>query len=241
MPKLETIAQKMTTAFASFVAYLPIVAGIITPMVYMLLAWYISWEVAALIFPFHEIWSGFWFPIYDASIAFSVFMVGAVISVVGLGLFLWALFEMAKRKREGFGLVTTGPYARVRHPQHLGILMFLLPFALTFKYISSYNMGMRPGDILSWSLMAFMLLAVADWEEFKVAREYGMLYDEYRNTTPFIMPIKTGWDFNAPDRFQQGQPLRYVVVFALFWSMISVVLFIFANLPLVFTRGGLLS
>lgn len=237
---LETAVRKTTTAAASFVVYLPIVAGIITPMVYMLPAWYISWEVAALIFPFSEIWSGFWFPIFDVGLAIYVFSVGAAISVVGFGLFLWALLEMAKKKREGNGLVVSGPYAWVRHPQHLGLLLFLLPFALTFKYLSPFIMGIRPGDILSWSLMAFLLLAVADWEEHRITKEYGILYQEYCNETPFILPIRTGWTIQMPELLNKGRPLRYVTAFAVFWVVISLVLYIFVNLPLIFVRGEFL-
>jgi protein-S-isoprenylcysteine O-methyltransferase Ste14 len=236
MNEKKQLATRFMTAVASATIYLPIVAGIITPMVYMLPAWYLSWYTASLIFPFYEIWHGFWMPIEDLTAAYIIWGLEIILFAIGIGLSGYALREMVIRRKEGGGLVTSGPYRWVRHPQHLGILLFLLPFAITFKFRSGFTTGIRPGDILSWTLMAFLLLAVADWEESRLLKEFGEQYSQYSQNTPFIIPLKIPISISLPSCLEKGKPIRYIIAFLIFWAMISVVLFGFSTIDLVFTR-----
>ncbi|MHA2302689.1 MAG: methyltransferase family protein [Candidatus Thorarchaeota archaeon] len=235
MSRWEEIIFKVSTTLASAAVYLPIVAGIITPMIYLFPGWYISWYIAAYIFPFYEIWHGFWFPISDMTVASIIWLIEGGVFVFGIGIFLWSLFEMARQKRTGNILVTTGPYARVRHPQHLGILLFLLPFAFSFSLTARWSTGIRPGDILSWSLMAFLLLAVADYEESRILEAFEE-YEYYKSRIPFILPLSLHADYILPPILHQGKPGRYIFFFLVYWTCISLVLFFFSQLPLVFTR-----
>jgi len=235
MSSWKEIIVRISIALTSAVVYLPIIAGIITPMIYMLPAWYVSWYIAACIFPFNNLWHGFWFPVSDMTVASIIWLVEIGVFVVGMGIFLWGLFEMTCRKRAGNNLVTTGPYAHIRHPQHLGILFFLLPFAFTFSPTAWSSTGIRPGDILSWSLMAFLLLAVADYEECKIARIFEE-YEDYRSKTPFILPFSRHVTYGLPPVLNQGKPARYVFFFFVYWICISLLLFFFSQLPLSFTR-----
>jgi len=231
----KTLSAKISTALALAVIYLPIVAGIITPMVYLLPAWYVSWYVAALIFPFSESWYGFFLPVNDILLVSLIWIFQAIIVSVGTGIFLWGLLQMTREIRNGSTFVDSGPYAYVRHPQHLGILVLLLPFAFAFDLTSGYSTGIRPGDILSWSLMAFLLLAVADFEESRLIKSLNG-YSEYKDRTPFIIPKSPRIKFNVHPLLQQGRPLRYLLFFAVYWALISLVLFGLVQLPLVFTR-----
>ncbi len=229
------ITTKVTTALASIVVYLPVVAGIITPMVYLLPAWYVSWYVAAIVFPFSESWSGFILPINDIMLVPIIWIVGFVILIIGIGIFLWGLFEMTRQIRNGTKLVASGPYAFVRHPQHLGILILLLPFAFAFELRTGFSTGIRPGDILSWSLMGFLLLSVADFEESQLSKHLEG-YAEYKSRTPFIIPLSLSIRFNLPQLLHQGRPVRYLLFFVIYWIIISLLLFGLIQLPMNFTR-----
>ena len=231
----RSLTTKVATALASAVVYLPIVAGIITPMVYLLPAWYVSWYVAALVFPFSESWSGFILPINDPVLVSTIWMVELAIFVIGIAIFVWGLFEMTKQSQNGSELVSSGPYAIVRHPQHLGILMLLLPFAFAFELTSGYSTGIRPGDILSWFLMGFLLLSVADFEESRLSRSLEG-YTEYKSRTPFIIPLSLGFKFDLPQLLHQGRPVRYLLFFGIYWIVISLVLFGLVQFPIIFTR-----
>ena len=231
----RTLMTKVTTALTSAVVYLPIVAGIITPMIYLLPTWYVSWYVASFIFPFSEKWHGFILPVSELTYAWVIWTVEILVFIFGLSLFLWGLFEMTRQFRNGVNLVDSGPYAFVRHPQHLGILIMLLPFALSFELTHWYSIGVRPGDILSWSLVAFLLLAVADFEESRLVKSLDG-YSEYRSRTPFILPLSLHIDYKLPRTLQSGRPVRYLLFFIVYWTCISLILLGLVQLPLVFTR-----
>jgi protein-S-isoprenylcysteine O-methyltransferase Ste14 len=232
----ERLVTHLTTGVASVVIYLPIIAGIITPMVYLLPAWYLSWYAAGMIFPFYEIWHGFWMPVEDFISAYIIWGIEIIVFVIGIGLSGYALREMVIRRKEDVGLVISGPYSWVRHPQHLGILLFLLPFAITFKFRSGFTTGIRPGDILSWTLMAFLLLMVADCEESRLLKEFGEQYTQYCENTPFIIPLKIPINIALPSWLEKGKPVRYIITFLIFWAMISLVLYRFSTVDLAFTR-----
>lgn len=236
MSKKERLITRFMTAVTSAIVYLPIIAGIITPMVYLLPAWYLSWYAAGIIFPFYEIWHGFWMPVEDLGSAYIIWGIEIIVFAIGIGLSGYALREMVIRRKESSGLVTSGPYSWIRHPQHLGILLFLLPFAITFKFRSGFSTGIRPGDILSWTLMGFLLLAVADWEESRLLKKFGEQYIEYSQNTPFIIPVKASINITLPSWLQKGKPVRYIVAFAIFWVVISLVLFGFSMVHLIYTR-----
>lgn len=62
---------------------------------------------------------------------------GAALSVFGIGIAVWARLYLGRNwssrpvAKEGHELVTTGPYAYVRHPIYTGVIMAALGTALT--------------------------------------------------------------------------------------------------------------
>jgi protein-S-isoprenylcysteine O-methyltransferase Ste14 len=214
--------------------YLPVVAGIITPMLWLLPAWYTAWSVIGFIFPFSSIWGGLWLPSPSPLGVLIIWIIEGILFFFGLILFILALFEMIRKISEGVSLVTTGPYRWVRHPQHLGIILFLLPLAL-FN-ISYFWTGIRPGDILSWSLVSFMLIVAADLEERTLVKKIGTEYIDYCNRTPFLLPKVSPFGFlDKYPRFSKGKPLRYVLWFILYWCTFSLILYGFTFVELHWT------
>jgi protein-S-isoprenylcysteine O-methyltransferase Ste14 len=237
MSRLRSVTIRLSTTLTGIAAYLPILAGIITPMVYLLPAWYFSWDYASLLFPFSDTWHGL--VILPTGIAFAV--VESVLSILlictGLAFFLGGLLEMTFRRKESqSGLVDTGPYRIVRHPQHLGIILMLLSVALFRGPLGLPMIGIRPGDVLSCGIMTLLLVAVADYEESRLEELYHDEYDEYVDSVPFLIPGVRFKSFSLPSYVRKGKPIRYILMFALFYVLATGVLFGLSNLHLLFVR-----
>jgi protein-S-isoprenylcysteine O-methyltransferase Ste14 len=89
----------------------------------------------------------------------------------------WSLVPTADK---GTGLVTTGPYRRVRHPIYLGFSMLAMGQALAFA---------------SWPAIAVLLAGIvptfvwrASAEEKVLIATFGERYTRYRKQTKMIIP-----------------------------------------------------
>lgn len=227
---------RIILGLSSVFTYLPVIAGILTPMLWLLPAWYSAWFLIGFIFPFSQIWGGLWLSISDTLLGPIVYIVQGIVFLAGLVLFIRALIELTRGISKGESLVTSGPYRWTRHPQHLGIIMFLLPLALFNISYSAQWTGIRPGDILSWSLVSFILIIVADLEERALAKKFGTEYIDYCKRTPFLLPMISIFGFTDNyDLISRGKPLRYILWFVLYWSIISLILYGFTFVELGWT------
>jgi protein-S-isoprenylcysteine O-methyltransferase Ste14 len=233
---VKTILRGAVQAAATIVVYLPVVAGILTPMVWLLPAWYFTWNYAAYIFPFSNLWHGFILLDLSPSLSALFSAAGDVIFAFGLVVLVYGVAEMARKRRAGVQLVQTGPYAWVRHPQHLGILLLLLPFSLGHAVLGLRTIGIRPGDLLSWALMAFVLLAVADYEESALSRKLSGVYDDYASRVRFIVPLLPRVRVRLPASLGKGRPLRYAAMFGIFYLLVCAMLAILIRMPMIFIR-----
>ncbi len=81
-------------------------------------------------------------------------------------------------------VVTTGIYARVRHPQYLGFLLMRVGFSLLMS--GTYS-------LIATLFIFMMLYAFARKEEVELAREFGGgEYDGYRRSVPMLIPRLRG-------------------------------------------------
>lgn len=233
----KQLAVRFSSTLATIGLYLPVLAGIITPMLWLLPAWYTAWNVVGFIFPFSDIWGGLWLPFSGDSplpsvLLLPIWLIEVTLFLGGLGISVWALRELVVKHVEGCGLVTTGPYRWIRHPQHLGIILFLLPTALFNPTHFPYLSGIRPGDVLSWSLISFLLLIVADWEEIRLKTVYGQEFEAYVSRTAFILP---GLKLPPKLRDVKNKLILYVVLFAVYWVLMTLVLIAFTLVQLEWT------
>ncbi len=108
-----------------------------------------------------------------------LFDVGWVLIVVGFVVFIssYAYFYSIRKR---VGLVTTGPYAVVRHPQYLGIFMGLTGFSL---------LGARPIAVVAWVTAVCTYLALMIYEEGENDRRFGERYRAFCERVPFIIPF----------------------------------------------------
>lgn len=88
----------------------------------------------------------------------------------------WPVLYRAQREGR---LATTGPYARVRHPQYLGFIAILAGFL--FQWPTLITLAMFP-------VLVFMYVRLALREEREAAAEFGQAYEAYAQRTPRWIP-----------------------------------------------------
>ena len=88
----------------------------------------------------------------------------------------WTVFYRAQRVHL---LATTGPYARVRHPQYVGFVLIMFGFLLQWPTV--VTLGMFP-------ILVFMYARLALREEREALAQFGEAYKVYMARTPSFIP-----------------------------------------------------
>ena len=113
------------------------------------------------------------------------FWLGAAVMVTGLGFAVWAREHLATNWsrsvtiKQGHELITTGPYAVVRHPIYTGILAGFLGTAIALSQMRGF--------------IAFVLIFFALWlklrmEEQWMRSQFGETYTTYSRHTAALVP-----------------------------------------------------
>jgi protein-S-isoprenylcysteine O-methyltransferase Ste14 len=88
----------------------------------------------------------------------------------------WKVLFAAQRAGR---LATEGAYARVRHPQYLGLILIMVGFLLQWPTFATLAM---------FPVLLVFYLRLAMSEEREVHAQSGALYDEYAKRTPRFLP-----------------------------------------------------
>ena len=195
--KFIALIEKLTFLISSIISCLPLVAGILIPMIVTLPLAYISWYLFSF-------WAGGdWFDVWISVSPYHpirfllVITIEISIFIGGSLLFLTGLYHLVKGKKHGVSIVKTGPYRYIRHPQNFGILLISLTFAL---YIPGFNdLGIRIGEILSWTLFGLILIIYSYIEEYKLSKKFPEEFSNYRANTGFFFP-KLNFRKNKKDK-----------------------------------------
>jgi protein-S-isoprenylcysteine O-methyltransferase Ste14 len=101
--------------------------------------------------------------------------------LIGAGFWLlsvaWPVLYAAQRAGR---LATTGPYARIRHPQYVGFVLILTGFLLQWPTI--LTLAMYP--VLIW-----MYLRLSRREEAEARARFGAEYDAWARRVPAYLPM----------------------------------------------------
>lgn len=99
---------------------------------------------------------------------------------LGLGFYLlssaWNVLYHAQRHHR---LATTGPYARIRHPQYVGFVMILFGFLLQWPTLLT---------LLMFPFLLVMYARLAITEEKEMRKQFGNEYDAYASHTQRFFP-----------------------------------------------------
>jgi len=88
----------------------------------------------------------------------------------------WKVLYAAQRSHK---LATSGPYARVRHPQYGGFILIMTGFL--FQWPNLVTLAMFP-------VLVFMYVRLAQREEQDARTEFGDAYERYEAITPAFFP-----------------------------------------------------
>jgi protein-S-isoprenylcysteine O-methyltransferase Ste14 len=133
--------------------------------------------------------------------AFRAFLEGTVRSpgalltnamiVVGLVLVLCSAIYLQWHRKQG--LVTTGPYRFIRHPQYTGFLLFTLGLTAWSYWLLSVTFGIgwltREGTIVLWYAELCVYIVLALIEDSYLSKQFGDGYAAYKRRVPFFLPL----------------------------------------------------
>lgn len=136
-------------------------------------------------------------------------------TLAGEAIRLWAVGHIGPRSRtrgdDTWGVIDTGPYARVRNPLYLGNgLMFI-------------GVGLACGPVwaAAWvALLGVHYSLVVRWEEANLSRQLGEPYLDYLARVPRWLPVGPArpggeWDARGALRSERWTLTAIVVVYAL--------------------------
>jgi protein-S-isoprenylcysteine O-methyltransferase Ste14 len=125
----------------------------------------------------------FYYPLWPVGLW--PFWIGAAVTVAGLLFAVWARIHLGRNWsssvtiKQGHELITTGPYALVRHPIYTGILTGFIGTAIALSQVRG--------------AIAFVLVFLAFWAKLRMEEEwmrsqFGETYATYARQTAVLVP-----------------------------------------------------
>ncbi len=148
------------------------------------------------------------------------FVIATGVIVVAVG---FAQIVRAKARKEG--LVTSGLYKYVRHPQHLGIAILSLGLLMLNRY------GIRIGDIYTWTLVVFIYILLGDHEEEDLEKQLGEDYIEYKRRVPFIIPFVPSIQGRIPRIMPSYGWKRILALVGLYFIILVLITWLLMSIP----------
>jgi protein-S-isoprenylcysteine O-methyltransferase Ste14 len=114
-----------------------------------------------------------------------------VFVVIGVILLAYSITYLYSNKREG--LVTTGPYRLVRHPQYLGMILITLGATGWSIWVLNNTFGigfLSPTQtVIVWFIELFAYILLAHIEEIDLSKKFGKAFETYKKQAPFFIPF----------------------------------------------------
>jgi len=118
------------------------------------------------------------------------FWIGALLTALGLGFAVWARVQLGRNWsatvtiKQDHELVTSGPYAIVRHPIYTGLLVAFAGSALARGEWRS-----AAAIVIAWAAIWRKLKLEERW----MVERFGERYRAYRERLPALVPFAKGW------------------------------------------------
>lgn len=122
----------------------------------------------------HTAWlTHFVFPVH------TMFPLGIILMSVGFILFLFGAAQIYAAKFRKTGLVSTGMYRKIRHPQYIALVLFGVGTLLTWGRFVTF---------IAFFVMMFLYYRLAHSEERNCEKLFVKAYEEYKVHTYFLFP-----------------------------------------------------
>lgn len=116
--------------------------------------------------------------------------------IFGGFILLSAAWKVLYEAQGSHTLATSGPYAKIRHPQYAGFVLILFGFLLQWPTVLT---------LLMFPILVFMYVRLARREEREVLAEFGEVYARYMANTPAFFPrLSEGGAKQEADKPQRG-------------------------------------
>lgn len=179
------VTERIRSVFLKF-------AGYLVPLVQSLPAWTSLMTLpfaGYLILVFRNLPANFPRALFDLFTPFPI--LEKVFVIIGLFILVYSTAYLII-KRKG-GLVTSGPYQLVRHPQYFGMILLTLGLTSWSVWILNNTFGigfLSPSQTIGvWFIELFAYVLLAYIEEEHLSRKHGESFENYKNQVPFFMPF----------------------------------------------------
>jgi protein-S-isoprenylcysteine O-methyltransferase Ste14 len=139
---------------------------------------------------------------------------GWTIAIFGFFLFLIAFTSMLKKKN---GLLTSGLYGKVRHPQYLGFIVMtwgISAVSIIWKWGSPFTPHpYLPYFFCNWIAISLAYVGLAFLEERYLLKKHPQEYNEYKEKVPFLFPV--------PHPKKIPQPISDLGIIILFYFVLQ--------------------
>ncbi len=121
---------------------------------------------------------------------FEHFLIELVVAIIGFIILIYSIIFMRFNKKEC--LIKTGPYSLVRHPQYLGVILFITTISCRSYWILTHTFGIgwlqSEGTVVLWLFTLVAYIVLAKIEESHLMNKFGEDYNDYRRSVGFIIP-----------------------------------------------------
>jgi len=111
--------------------------------------------------------------------------------VLGVILLFYSIVYLHLKKQ--IGLVKTGPYQWMRHPQYIGMILITLGVTGWSIWILNNTFGIgflnSMQTVIIWFVELFTYILIAYLEEIDLSKKYGKDFENYKKKVPFFIPL----------------------------------------------------
>ncbi|MFW9779432.1 MAG: methyltransferase family protein [Candidatus Heimdallarchaeota archaeon] len=129
--------------------------------------------------------------IFQSLISLNEVILGKLAIIMGLIIVIYSIIYLGIKKRHG--LVKTGLYRFIRHPQYLGFILLTIGFTGWSYYYIKFTFGISwisaEQTIGLWYIQMFLYFLLAFIEERHLTAAFGAEFTEYKNETSSFLPF----------------------------------------------------
>lgn len=123
-----------------------------------------------------------------------------LLSLCGFMIALYSTVYLMRHKK--LGLVETGPYRFVRHPQYTGILLWTIGLTGWSYWTLTHTFGVGwltpEWTIGIWFIELGAYIGLALVEELYLSKAFGMKYTNYKRNVSFLLPFGKARTYDIP-------------------------------------------